>query len=74
MDDFTDDLRIRPGALTDAPAVLDMLDGGVAGMNARGNTEQWGTIPYTHPPLPVRRHLAGTGTGPAGPLTRRAEA
>jgi GNAT superfamily N-acetyltransferase len=50
MDDSTDDLRIRPGSLDDAPAVLGMLDGAVAWMNARGNTEQWGTTPYSKKP------------------------
>ncbi|MEV7413645.1 GNAT family N-acetyltransferase [Streptomyces sp. NPDC089919] len=43
-------LHIRPGALADAPAVLGMLDGAVAWMNARGNTEQWGTVPYSQKP------------------------
>lgn len=40
-------LRIRPGGPADAPVVLRMLDGAVAWMNERGNTEQWGTIPYS---------------------------
>ncbi|MZD05394.1 GNAT family N-acetyltransferase [Streptomyces sp. SID5785] len=40
-------LRIRPGTAADAPALLDMLDGAVAWMNARGNTQQWGTVPYS---------------------------
>jgi GNAT superfamily N-acetyltransferase len=40
-------LRIRPGGPADAGAILDMLDGAVLWMNARGNTEQWGTTPYS---------------------------
>jgi GNAT superfamily N-acetyltransferase len=44
------DLRIRPGGPDDAPAVLAMLDRAVAWMNERGNTEQWGTIPYSRRP------------------------
>ncbi|MFI5807172.1 GNAT family N-acetyltransferase [Streptomyces sp. NPDC051561] len=40
-------VRIRPGRPGDVPAVLDMLDGAVEWMNARGNTEQWGTTPYS---------------------------
>lgn len=48
-------IRIRPGGLADAPAILDMLDGAVAWMNARGNTEQWGTIPYSQQPGGVAR-------------------
>ncbi|KOU26351.1 GCN5 family acetyltransferase [Streptomyces sp. WM6349] len=30
--------------------MLDMLDSAVAWMNARGNTEQWGTVPYSRRP------------------------
>ncbi|MGW3910926.1 GNAT family N-acetyltransferase [Streptomyces sp. NPDC005070] len=40
-------IRIRPGGPADAQVVLDMLDGAVVWMNARGNTEQWGTTPYS---------------------------
>ncbi|MFG2295824.1 GNAT family N-acetyltransferase [Streptomyces sp. NPDC048603] len=43
-------IRIRPGGIADAPAVLDMLDSAVAWMNARGNTGQWGTVPYSQRP------------------------
>ncbi|WP_079406499.1 GNAT family N-acetyltransferase [Streptomyces sp. 3211] len=55
MNDTTHDLRIRPGGPADAPAVLDMLDVAVAWMNARGNTEQWGTTPYSQKPGGVAR-------------------
>lgn len=47
MNDSTHDLRIRPGGPDDAPVILDMLDAAVAWMNSRGNTEQWGTVPYS---------------------------
>ncbi|CAM5435985.1 GNAT family N-acetyltransferase [Streptomyces avidinii] len=50
MNDTTHELRIRPGVPADAPAVLDMLDAAVAWTNARGNTEQWGTTPYSQKP------------------------
>ncbi|MEV7617953.1 GNAT family N-acetyltransferase [Streptomyces sp. NPDC089799] len=52
MDDTArpDGLRIRPGGITDAPAILSLLDSAVAWMNARGNTEQWGTVPYSRRP------------------------
>lgn len=43
-------IRIRRGGPADAPAILDLLDGAVAWMNARGNTEQWGTVPYSRIP------------------------
>ncbi|WP_031517284.1 GNAT family N-acetyltransferase [Streptomyces sp. NRRL F-5123] len=55
MDDSAPRIRIRPGAPADAPAVLDMLDGAVAWMNGRGNTEQWGTTPYSQKPGGVER-------------------
>ncbi|MEU1825870.1 GNAT family N-acetyltransferase [Streptomyces abikoensis] len=55
MNDSTHDIRIRPGGLADAPAVLDMLDAAVAWMNGRGNTEQWGTTPYSRKPGGVAR-------------------
>ncbi|MCG0288283.1 GNAT family N-acetyltransferase [Streptomyces sp. PSAA01] len=47
MDDTTPGIDVRPGSPADAPAILDMLDSAVAWMNARGNTEQWGTTPYS---------------------------
>ncbi|MGD3109928.1 GNAT family N-acetyltransferase [Streptomyces sp. YGL11-2] len=50
MNDTTQGIRIRPGSLADAPAILDMLDAAVVWMNARGNTEQWGTTPYSQKP------------------------
>ncbi|MGW1197528.1 GNAT family N-acetyltransferase [Streptomyces sp. NPDC002536] len=55
MNDSTHAIRIRPGGLADAPVVLDMLDSAVAWMNARGNTEQWGTTPYSQKPGGVAR-------------------
>ncbi|MEC4574127.1 GNAT family N-acetyltransferase [Streptomyces virginiae] len=50
MNDYAHAIRIRPGGPADAPALLDMLDSAVAWMNARGNTEQWGTVPYSRRP------------------------
>ncbi|NUS12825.1 MAG: GNAT family N-acetyltransferase [Streptomyces sp.] len=55
MDDSAHRIRIRPGGPADAPAILDMLDGAVAWMNSRGNTEQWGTTPYSRKPGGVER-------------------
>ncbi|MGQ4411208.1 GNAT family N-acetyltransferase [[Kitasatospora] papulosa] len=46
-DEAAQHLHIRPGGPADAPAILDMLDSAVAWMNARGNTQQWGTVPYS---------------------------
>ncbi|MGK5732441.1 GNAT family N-acetyltransferase [Streptomyces sp. URMC 124] len=50
MNDTTRGIRIRPGNLADVPAVLGMLDSAVAWMNDRGNTQQWGTTPYSQKP------------------------
>jgi GNAT superfamily N-acetyltransferase len=40
-------MRIRSGGIADLPAVLAMGDEAVAWMVARGNTEQWGTEPWS---------------------------
>ncbi|MGP4114846.1 GNAT family N-acetyltransferase [Streptomyces sp. 4N509B] len=73
-----DGIRIRAGGLDDVALVLGMLDGAVAWMNARGNTEQWGTVPYSARPGGVERiegymrdnepHLAEVGGVPVGAL------
>ncbi|AZM89380.1 GNAT family N-acetyltransferase [Streptomyces sp. W1SF4] len=55
MNETTHGIRVRRGVLADAPAVLDLLDGAVAWMNSRGNTEQWGTTPYSQKPGGVER-------------------
>ncbi|MFF1413313.1 GNAT family N-acetyltransferase [Streptomyces sp. NPDC058289] len=78
MNDTTHDIRIRPGGPADVKAVLDMLDGAVAWMNARGNTEQWGTTPYSRIPGGVERvegymtenspYIAESGGVPVGAL------
>lgn len=71
-------IRIRPGGPADAPAVLDMLDGAVAWMNGRGNTQQWGTTPYSQKPGGAERvrrytteqtpYLAELGGTPVGAM------
>ncbi|WP_344500226.1 GNAT family N-acetyltransferase [Streptomyces enissocaesilis] len=78
MNDSTLGIRIRPGSLADAPAVLDMLDSAVVWMNERGNTEQWGTTPYSRKPGGVARverymtenapHVAELDGAPVGAL------
>lgn len=55
MNDTTHGIHIRPGIPADAHAVLDMLDSAVSWMNDRGNTEQWGTTPYSQKPGGVAR-------------------
>ncbi|MGH3309751.1 MAG: GNAT family N-acetyltransferase [Streptomyces sp.] len=78
MNDTTYGIRIRPGNLADAPAVLDMLDSAVVWMNDRGNTEQWGTTPFSQKPGGVARveryvtenapHIAELDGSPVGAL------
>lgn len=43
-------MRIRPGGPDDIAAVLALGDESVKWMNARGNTQQWGTAPWTGNP------------------------
>jgi GNAT superfamily N-acetyltransferase len=40
-------MRIRPGGPGDIAAVLALGDEAVTWLNARGNTQQWGTAPWT---------------------------
>jgi GNAT superfamily N-acetyltransferase len=40
-------MRIRPGGPGHVPAVLALGDEAVQWMNARGNTQQWGTTPWS---------------------------
>jgi GNAT superfamily N-acetyltransferase len=40
-------MRIRPGGPGDIAAVLALGDEAVKWLNARGNTQQWGTAPWT---------------------------
>jgi GNAT superfamily N-acetyltransferase len=46
-------MRIRAGDVADVPAVLALFDEAVAWMVARGNTEQWGTEPFSTQPQRV---------------------
>ena len=40
-------MKIRPGGPGDIAAVLALGDEAVEWMNARGNTQQWGSAPWT---------------------------
>ena len=48
-------MKIRAGDDRDMPVLLDMFDEAVAWMVARGNTEQWGTEPWSAQPTRVDR-------------------
>lgn len=43
-------MEIRRGDLDDLPAVMAMLDGAVAWLDASGRTGQWGTEPFSGQP------------------------
>ncbi|MGP3989829.1 GNAT family N-acetyltransferase [Streptomyces sp. 3N207] len=78
MNDTAPGIRIRPGSPADVPAILDMLDSAVVWMNERGNTEQWGTTPYSQKPGGMERveryttenapHIAELDGTPVGAL------
>lgn len=55
MGDTAQGVRIRPGGPADASAIVGMLDSAVVWMNDRGNTEQWGTEPWSRRPGGVAR-------------------
>ncbi|WP_440311666.1 N-acetyltransferase family protein [Leucobacter chromiireducens] len=43
----TQQWRIRPASEADAPAILEIFDGVIDWFVAMGNTEQWGTEPWS---------------------------
>ncbi|MDX3434434.1 GNAT family N-acetyltransferase [Streptomyces sp. ME01-18a] len=43
----TNSVVIRDGGRADLDAVLSLLDGAVAWLEAKGRTEQWGSIPFS---------------------------
>ncbi|WIM93714.1 GNAT family N-acetyltransferase [Actinoplanes oblitus] len=47
MSDGTEWTDIRPGDSDDVPAVMDLLDGAVRWLTARGRPGQWGTAPLS---------------------------
>lgn len=57
-------MRIRPGGTDDVSTVLALGDEAVQWMNARGNTGQWGTAPWTgndKREATIRTHATGGG-------------
>jgi len=56
-------MRIRTGGRQDVPLVLSFGDEAVAWMNARGNTQQWGTEPWTGNPKREEGFLKRADTG-----------
>jgi GNAT superfamily N-acetyltransferase len=56
-------MRIRSGDREDVPLLLAFGDEAVAWMNARGNTQQWGTTPWTGDPKREAAFDKRVGTG-----------
>ena len=56
-------MRIRRGDTADLPALMAMGDEAVAWMVARGNTEQWGTEPWSTNPHRVEATAKKLDTG-----------
>ncbi|WP_307845692.1 GNAT family N-acetyltransferase [Saccharomonospora sp. NB11] len=49
------EIRLRPGRPEDVTVLLDMFDGAVAWLTARGRTGQWGSVPFSQDPKRVER-------------------
>lgn len=61
---MTSAITLRPGGSADAAAILDLWDGAIAWMVARGQTGQWGSEPASARPRGremVRRWTEGPG-------------
>jgi GNAT superfamily N-acetyltransferase len=56
-------VHIRPGTAADAPPVLALFDEAVTWLVARGQTEQWGTTPWSERPSAVG-HVKAWAHGP----------
>ncbi|NUR58938.1 MAG: GNAT family N-acetyltransferase [Catenulispora sp.] len=56
-------MRIRSGDRTDVPLLLAFGDEAVAWMNARGNTQQWGTAAWTGDPKREEQFVKRVETG-----------
>lgn len=56
-------MRIRTGGRDDVPLILAFGDEAVAWMNARGNTQQWGTEPWTGNPKHIEGFTKRADTG-----------
>ncbi|PXX61104.1 L-amino acid N-acyltransferase YncA [Nocardia tenerifensis] len=57
-------MRIREGRVGDVSAVLALGDEAVVWLNRRGNTEQWGSAPWTgneRRAAMIREHATGSG-------------
>ena len=56
-------VRIRPGTAADAPLVLALFDEAVTWLVARGQPDQWGTVPWSQRPSAVG-HVQRWSEGP----------
>lgn len=56
---------LRVAGPDDVPALLRLLDDAVVWLNGRGNTEQWGTTPFSGDPKRVTAVTTWAGSGAA---------
>jgi hypothetical protein len=56
-------VHIRPGTAADAPLVLALFDEAVVWLVARGQPDQWGTVPWSQRPSAVG-HVKAWSHGP----------
>jgi GNAT superfamily N-acetyltransferase len=56
-------VRIRPGTADDAPLMLALFDEAVVWLVARGQPDQWGTVPWSERPGAVG-HVKAWARGP----------
>ncbi len=61
---------LRVAALEDTAPILELFDDAVAWMNSVGNTQQWGTTPYSGDPKRVAAVALWAGSGAAVVATR----
>lgn len=48
-------MEIRMGGVADVPAIMEMMDGAVAWLAARGRADQWGVRPWSESPEQVEK-------------------
>jgi GNAT superfamily N-acetyltransferase len=61
---------LRVATLEDTAPILELFDDAVAWMNSVGNTQQWGTTPYSGDPKRVAAVALWAGSGAAVVATR----
>jgi GNAT superfamily N-acetyltransferase len=63
MEPHPDQLHIRAGSAGDAGLVISLFDEAIAWMVARGQTGQWGSVPYSQKPEAIEQVRVFTAAG-----------